>query len=512
MLVVTGPAGAQTPKRGGELIFAVNAEPPNYDCQTTTTFVAVQTLNPHYSQLVKFDPDNYPNLKPDVAESWTIAPDQLSITFKLRQNVKFHDGTPLTAEDVKVTFDRIRQPPPGIISVRKAQFEDIAAIETPDPYTVVFKLRQPSVSTLNSIASPWNCLYSAAKLKQDPKFPEKNILGTGPYRFVEHVAGSHWVGKRNEDYFEPGKPYLDGFRIQFMTGAPMINALQGGQIMAEFRGVNPGERDKIKAALGDKIAVQESPWLCKLDVYFNQTRPPFDDPRVRRALSLAIDRWNGAKALERITFVKEVGGVIRPGAPLATAPEELRKLPGFDKPPAEARAEAKKLLAEAGQSNLKFKLTNRSVPQPFNPVGVFLIDQWRQIGVAVEHAPVDVSQQKASFIAGNFDAGLDANCYDLDEPDAEAALYISSDKSPLNWSHATDRELDGLYEKLRASTDPADRAKIVRALETRAIEQGYTVPVVWWHRIVLLDARIKGWKITPSHYLNQDLINIWLDG
>ena len=513
-VLVGGVAFAQgageAPRRGGTLVYAVNAEPPNYDCQTTTTFVMMQTVGTHYSRLLKFNPDKYPAIKGDVAESWDISPDGLAYTFKLRRGVKFHDGTELTSADVKATFDRIRKPPEGIVSVRKARFADIAAIETPDPYTIVFRLSGPSSSMLLTFASPWNCIYSAAKLKEDPRFPERNILGTGPFRFVEHTRGSHWVGQRFDGYFEKGKPYLDGFRAVFMSGAAMINALQGGQIMAEFRGITPSERDRLKGALGDKIAVSESPWLCKMDLFFNMKKPPFDDVRVRHALSLAVDRWRGAEALSRTAFVKTVGSALRPGHPLAMSDAELQKFPGFGRDSQAARAEARRLLKEAGQEGLTFRLLTRSVPMPFSPIAVYLIDQWRQIGVTVENNPLDVAQQKAKYLSADFDVGLDSNCYDMDEPNDMLLLYASADKSPVNFSHAVDRELDALYEKQKDATTEAERIKLIRAFETRMLEQSYTTPVVWWQRIVAHTPALRGWRVLPSHYLNQDLTDVWL--
>src|SRR5262249_6993398 len=158
-------------------------------------------------------------------------------------------------------------------------FDDVAAIDTPDPQTVVFKLSKPNASMLANLASPWNCVYSAARLQADPRFPEKNVMGSGPFVFVEHVKGSHWSGKRFEQYFEPGQPYLDGFRAVFVTGAAMINALQGGQVTTEFRGLTPPERDRLVQTLGDKIKVEEGPWNCKLDVIYNIEKKPFDDIR-----------------------------------------------------------------------------------------------------------------------------------------------------------------------------------------------------------------------------------------
>ncbi len=510
-LAWSGSIGAQeAPRRGGTLVYAVNSEPPSYDCQTTTTFVMMQTVGPHYTRLLKFDAEKYPEITGDAAQAWTVSPDKRVYTFKLKPNVKFHDGSALTSADVKATYDRIRNPPEGIVSVRKARFEDIASIDTPDPLTIVFTLTQPDATMLLNFASPWNCLYSAAKLAQDPRFPERNILGSGPFRFVEHVRGSHWVGARFDDYHEAGKPYLDGFRAQFMSGTAMINALQGGQIMAEFRGISPAERDRLKAALGDRIVISEAPWLCKFDVFFNHRKPPYDDVRVRKALTLAIDRWRGAQNLARIAFVKEVGGPIRPGHPLAMPPAELEKFPGFGRDIGAARAEARQLLKQAGQEGLKFRLTMRDVPMPFQPVGVFLIDQWRQIGVTVENNPVGVAQQKAAYLGGNYEVGLDSNCYDVDEPDPQLLLYVSHDKSPVNFSLYEDRTLDALYTRQKRATTEVEQMAAIREFEARLFEQAHTAPIVWWQRIVAHSAALRGWKILPSHYLNQELGDVWL--
>ena len=198
-LLATGAAvEAETPKRGGTLNFAVVAEPPTTDCHATTTFAMIHPVAPQYSTLLTFT-GSHDTLKieGDLAESWEVAKDGLSYTFKLRKGVKFHDGSEFTSEDIKATYERIINPTQDVISARKAQHQDIKEIETPDPYTVVFRLRQVNMSMLLHFASPFNCVYSAAKLKVDPKFPERNILGTGPFTFVEHQAGS----RRSYDRF-----------------------------------------------------------------------------------------------------------------------------------------------------------------------------------------------------------------------------------------------------------------------------------------------------------------------
>ena len=513
LAAMTSPALAQTPKSGGTLNFAVSAEPPNYDCHAQSSFAFIHPVRPHYSTLLKFDGPNYPKVTGDLAESWTVSPDGLTFTFNLRKNVKFHDGSAFTSEDIRATYDRLRNPPEGVRSLRVESYRDITSIETPDAHTVVFKLSKPNASMLSNFASPWDCVYSAAKLKEDPKFPERNILGTGPFTFVEHQAGSHWVGRKFADYFEPGKPYLDEYRAVFMRGAAMVNALSAGQVLAEFRGHSPADRDRLVQALGDRAVVLESPWACSLVVSFNTTKKPFDDARVRRALSLAVDRWAGAEALQKIALVRHVGGVLRPGYELATDEADLVKLPGFSRDIKASREEARRLLKEAGVEKLSFKLTNRNVAMPYTPVGVFLIDQWRQIGLTVEHEQLETRLYMAAQQRGNptYDAALDFNCDFMDEPNLALMKYVSADRSALNYSGHTDRKLDALYDQQSGELDKGKRKAIVQEFEKHLLEESYVIPTIWWHRIIVLHKELKGWDMTPSHYVGQDLTNVWLD-
>src|SRR5438105_7351537 len=166
------PALAETPKRGGTLNFAVVAEPPTTDCHATTTFAMVHPVAPQYSTLLAFTgPHDNLKIEGDLAESWDVAKDGLSYTFRLRRGVKFHDGSDFTSEDIKVTYERIINPPAGVISARKAQHQDIKEIATPDPLTVVFKMARVNMSMDLHFASPFNCVYSAKKLKENPRYP-----------------------------------------------------------------------------------------------------------------------------------------------------------------------------------------------------------------------------------------------------------------------------------------------------------------------------------------------------
>ena len=263
-------------------------------------------------------------------ESWSFSRDGLTLTVKIRKGIKFHDGTPLTAQDVKATYDKIIFPPEGVASARKALYVMVDKVEAPDDSTVVFKLKHIAASFLANLASPWNFIYSAERLKKDPRWYEKNVMGSGPFIFGEHVAGSHWTGKKNPNYFMPGRPYLDGFRAIFIRDtAPRVAAVRSGQAIVEFRGFNPAARDDIVKTLGNKAVVQESPWACNILVTLNNEKKPFSDARVRRALTLAIDRNEASKALSQISVMKYVGGVFRPGSEFATPPAEARQAARF---------------------------------------------------------------------------------------------------------------------------------------------------------------------------------------
>src|SRR5438046_3429303 len=178
--------------------------------------------------------------------------------------------------------------------------------------------------------------------------------------------------------------------------------------MIQFRSLDPADRDTLVNALGNKITVQESPWNCSIGVTPNEQRKPYDDKRVRRALTLALDRWEGSKALSRIALVKEVAGIQVPGTPWATPSEELAKLAGYGTDINAARAEARRLLKEARAESLSFTLLNRGVPQPYQPVGIWLIDQWRQIGLNVKQTVLESAAWLQAQKAGDFEVSPNA--------------------------------------------------------------------------------------------------------
>src|SRR5437764_2933563 len=200
-------------------------------------------------------------------------------------------------------------------------------VEAPDLRTVVFHLKFATSAFLPALADPFNFIYKKEKLDKDPRWYERNILGSGPFKFVDYQVGQSIKGERNPNYYHKGLPYLDGFTgIYADKQAVRVEAIRADRAAIEFRSMPPSARDELVKALGDKITVKESDWNVASAVTPNHKRKPFDDPRVRRALTLAIDRWRGALGLSKAAIVKTVGGIVFPGSPLAANQQELEQL------------------------------------------------------------------------------------------------------------------------------------------------------------------------------------------
>jgi peptide/nickel transport system substrate-binding protein len=510
-------SAAEMPKHGGFLNFVVPSNPPSYDAHQETTFGVIHPLAPMYSLLIRVDPNNPQSSHfvcdlcvgdvPPPTENGT------KYTFKILKGVKFHDGTPLSSADVVASWKKIVFPPEGVPSSRKGFYTMVDSITAPDPETVVFKLKYAAGAFLPALADPFAWIYSKKDLDEHGySWHKTNVNGTGPFMFVKHEAGAYIEGKRYPDYHHKGQPYLDGYKaIIAPKMALRLQAIRADRAAIEFRGFPPKARDDLVAALGDKITVQESNWNCGNLVSFNNKKPPFDDVRVRRALTLAIDRWNGSKYLSQIAIVKTVGGIVFPGHELARTDDELKQLAGYWPDIKKSREEARRLLKEAGQENLKFDLHNRAVDQPYKIVGTWLIDQWKQIGVEVTQKAVPTAQWYDKYRkTKDFDVGLEAACQSVVNPLADVAKYICGASN--NYANCEDPELARLHEEMNREPDVAKQKELMRKFEKIVLDdKAYSVHALWWYKINPYRSYVKGWKIAPSHYLNQQLDNIWLD-
>jgi peptide/nickel transport system substrate-binding protein len=519
VLAATLPASAaETPKRGGTLTYLIPADaPPTFDGHRETTYATVHSVAPFYSVLIRINPENPASTTDFVCDLCTEMPkptdDGKTYTFKIREGVKFHNGDPLTAEDIATSLRMVAFPPEGVLSPRSSDFEMVDNIEAPDPSTVVIRLKFATSAFLPALADPFAFIYQKKVLDKDPHWYEKNILGSGPFKFAGYEVGQSIKGVRNPDYYHEGKPYLDEVvGIYAPKQATRIDALRSDRAAIEFRGLPPAARDDLKKSLGDQIAVQESDWNCGSVVTINEKVKPFDDARVRRALTLAIDRWHGAEALSKIADVHTVGSLIFPGDPLAPSNEQLHEVAGFWPDIQKSRTEAKRLLKEAGAENLTFELLNRDVDQPYKYVGIWIVDEWSKIGVKVTQKVLPSGPWVAAERAGDFTVVLQANCHSVVNPLLDVQPYLSSSVSKQNYGNYEDPKEQELYDKALHETDPAAQKQVMFQFAKHVMDvEAHKIVLPWWHRIVAYRSYVKGWKISTSHYVNQDLSNIWLD-
>ena len=509
-LVASGPA-ADTPRRGGVLLAVIGADPPSLDPHQESTFANIELVAPLYSTLLQIDPYHYPKIIGDLATEWKISPDGLTYTFKLHPDVKFHDGSPLTSADVKASYDKIIFPPAGVRSVRKNAYTEITQVEAPDATTVVFKLKFPSASLLANLASPWNVIFPKSYLDRDPNYFKTHAIGSGPFKFKGYTRGSTFEGERNPNYFVKDRPYLDGYKFYISPETSVrAAAIRSGRAYIEFRNLPSAEVDAIRKQLGDKIVVQETPMTGEWGIAINNTKKPFDDVRVRRALSLGIDRYTMAKVLNPLTGLQFVGGLMRPGSEWAMPQAELEKLPGFGRDIEKNRAEARKLLAEAGYPNgLKVVLKNRNVKLPYQDFAVYLIGEWRKIGVEAEHRPLETAAWFSDGQdTGNFELIVAPTVEFMDDPDQFLGRYATG--STQNWGRFSDPQVDDLFSRQARALDPVERKKLINQMEQRVLGNAYFTTGLWWSRNLVHWSKVKNYVAPPNHYTNQKLQDVWL--
>jgi peptide/nickel transport system substrate-binding protein len=506
------------PKSGGLLTYLIAADaPPSFDAHRELTFATVYSGAPFYSVLIRIDPNNPASPAAFVCDLCTEMPIPTdagkTYNFKIREGVKFHDGSPLTAADVAASWGKIIDPPAGVSSARQSQYMMVDKVESPDPTTVVFRLKFATSAFLPALADPFTWIFKKVVLDKDPRWYEKNILGSGPFKFVSYEVGSSIKGVRNPDYYRPGLPYLESFTGLYAPKQTVrVDAIRSDRAAIDFRNLPPAARDELVGALGDKITVQESDLNCGNIFTPNHKRKPFDDARVRRALTLAVDRWNGALALAKIAVSRTVGGIVFPGSPLAASKDELEGIAGFWPDIVRSRAEARRLLKEAGAEGLIFELLNRDLDQPFKYLGTWLVDQWSKIGLTVTQRVVPVGPWFESMRNGSFEVTLEGNCQSVINPLLDVQKYLPRSVFTDNYGNYEDWHEVDLYQRLLHETDPVKQREVVREFEKYVLDdQAHELFVLWQHRIVPHRSYVKGWKISPSFYVNQDLSTVWLD-
>ena len=509
------PASGQTPKRGGVLI-AMQAEdlPAGFSIHETATIMGLWPTMPCYSNLVLFDP-----LKPretpetiiaELAEKWSWQDGYRNLVFFLRKGVKWHDGAPFTAADVKYTFDVVREakdaPARLRINPRKEWYANVESIEAPEPHTVIFHLRRPQPSLLSMLASGYSPILPAhvpiATLRA-------KCVGTGPFRLKEYVRGQRIELERNPDYFVKGRPYLDGISYPIITERGTRQAaLQAGRLDISL----PTEMTKVMAETlkqaAPAIVITQTPASGSDNVILNHKRPPFDNVHVRRAVNLALDRRAWAQVRDG------VASSAMPPRPLAlwglSAPE-LAKMPGF-RDPARDRADARRLLAEAGfgpGKPLRAELATRSWALQVD-LAVFVQDQLRQVGIETTLKQMESAVWYPALARRDYTLGANLTAVGIDDPDA---LFYEQYKcgSTRNSTDYCSPDVDRLIDLQSQEMDPKKRLALVLDVQRR-LEEDVAKPMLGWR-----NAYFARWPYVKNLVPHAPIYNfvrmqdVWLD-
>ena len=505
------------PKRGGVLRVGIPLRPPHFDVHQSGTIFNLGSQGCMFDNLIRRDPRNGgKTIIPDLAHSWEIAKDGKTYTFHLRKGVPFHDGAELTAEDVKATFDRIVKPPQGISIPRSILFKAVTEITAPDKYTVQFKLAEPRPINfiMSAIASGWNVIVRKKTLEDNNYNLRKVEIypGTGPFRSVKRVENESWTMERNPNYWNKGLPYLDG--IEFYHVLPFSPEM-GSAILSNrvdyVRITDPVTARKAKATPG--ITATDHYQSVIQATWVNNKRKPLDDPRVRRAMHLVLDKPVLVEVVKDVSPMM-FGGFIYPFSEFATPKDELSKRLGYQADPAAAIKEARALMAAAGYPN-----GIKGLDYMVREIATFKL--WSQAIQAMLSEALNIECNLRTVVesvwfddatSGHYDLAIGAVVSTLLDPsDYFNAWYRTG--GPQNYSFWDNPKFNALLEQIDLEVDPAKRLALVRQTEAIMEEDPPVLPVAWEKINDVWYDYVKG--LNPYDYFGvYDVIRqdtVWLD-
>ena len=507
------PAGDQSaatgqPQYGGILkLHWLGSPPTDFDLLKSCASVCSSRVGPAYSQLVRIDPLKSAEdaiIMPDLAERWEYSADGKILTLYLRKNAKWRDGKPVTAADVKYTLDRSRDPNDPVTGTSLttiSYLKPVEAVEAVDDYTVRLQLKRPMASLLNWLGSGQK--YIVAKHAWPTLDPRNEMMGSGPYRLKKYEAGVSIEFEKNPDYFLTDKPYVDGIIDYFLKdNATRVAAFETEQIdMLRF--IDETMWDGIHKA--DPKA-QLVPWnaLRGSLLAVNMARKPYDDPRVRKAIFMALDRQEGKQLIGGAWGT--IGGYITAG-PWALPEAELRKMPGYGDPKAQA-AEAKKLLTEAGYpQGFKADLVTAQNNPIYEASSVWAKDQLKKnlnIDVNVEILPpADYSNRYST--TKTFDLHLLTSPASYPDPSGHASFW-----GPGNPYSFNDKEIFDLLDRQDQTLDTTERKKLVNDMERQLLERGPFAVITWIKLGTALHPWVKNHFEPVGWYSGNQYDHVWL--
>ncbi|MBI4338329.1 MAG: hypothetical protein HY680_00065 [Chloroflexi bacterium] len=478
---------------------------PNLDIHAQLAAQVSTGLGGIYESLIAQDEENPQVLIPSLAESWKFSQDGKILTFVLRKNVKFHDGSSFDGADAKASLDHALDPKVASPRAGSLTRPFIEKTELVDPYTLVVHLKSPNVAVLQALASRWVAILPV-ELIEDQAKREQNAIGTGPFilKSYQKNVSMEWV--KNTQYWNPQLPYLDGVKFAVIRDESAAQAALASGTLMSGGGGDPENAKVLRAAARGRLVQKIVPGQYPPSILLNPDRPPFDNPKVRKAIFLAVNRQDvGARSRGNIYEL----GYLHAGiyGEYAIPLEELLKTPGYRQPKDQDILEAKALLKEAGFPtgfNLKVLVRNAAgLPEDSQVV----VPQLEKIGVVGELEIVEATAGLARVQSHDYAMAIQGLSQLTTDPglSMQGAFFTNAFAA---WKSPP--EIQSLLDQQFAATDPVKRRELLHQIQ-RYFLQGETgiIHLVWGSTIGLHWDYVKG--PIDAGFQGNPYSRVWLD-
>ncbi len=503
-------------KPGGILKMYSADSPASMSIHEEATVFAEGPMMGVFNNLVIYDqhvPQNsLQSIVPDLATGWSWNEEGTALTFPLHQGVKWHDGTPFTAKDVACTFDMLtgKSSDKFRVNPRKSWYRNLDQVTTNGDYEVTFTLKQPQPAFLTALASGFSPIYPchvpAAQMRQRP-------IGTGPFKFVEFKPNEYVKVTRNPDYWKQNRPYLDGIEYTIIKNlSTAVLALVSGKFdMAFPYSLTVPLLKDVKSQM-PQASCMMGPVGLNRALIVNRDKPPFDNPDLRRAMALSLDRQAFIDILTE--GEGDIGGVLQPppGGLWGMPPDLLKKLPGYDPDVQKNRAEARQIMRQLryGPDNrLKIKVSARDLPYLRDPA-VILIDQLKSVYIDGELETIDTTNWFPKVMRRDYIVGLTGAGSGPDPDQVLNLLYGCGGE--LNYNGYCSPEVDRLIEQQSLEADPGKRKQLLWAIERKLAEDGARPIIFYDRRATCWNPYVKGLTLLVNSLFNGwRMEDVWLD-
>lgn len=473
---------AEAQKHGGTLHVSSSANPSSLSVHEEVSITTVQTISAVFSNLVIFDPMKKTNSEdtiiPELAESWSWDAAGTKLTFRLRTGVKWHDGKPFTAKDVKCTWDRLTDKEPGYFrrNPRRIWYANLKEVTSSRDTEVTFHLGRPQPSLLSMLASGmapvYPCHVEARIMRTAP-------IGTGPFKFADFKSNQLIRMVRNPDYWKPGLPYLDAIEMRIMPNrSTRTLALIAGELhMTSAGDINAPVRRDVMTSAPHMVCVP-GPTNVSSNVLINTAKAPFNDMKLRRVVALGLDRQGFIDILSH--GESRISGVMMamPEGLWGMPKEVLEKLPGYSGTLGERQAEAKKIMESLGynaNNRLKIKVLTRDFSTYKEPA-VILVDQLNKLYFDAELEIIESTIWFGRAARQDFTIAFNLSGVAIDDPDVTITENFAC-KSENNFTRYCNPEVDKLLDQQSGERDRAKRKKLVWEIE-RVLAEEIARPII----------------------------------